>query len=37
MGRPIKRQFLDFSIPSTTQDTGLKKKKKKKLERKQVK
>ena len=22
MGRPIKRQFLDFNVPSTTQDTG---------------
>ena len=22
MGRPIKRQFLDFNVLSTTQDTG---------------
>ena len=33
MGRPIKRQFLDFNVPSTTQGhlrTLVKKKKKKK-------
>jgi len=25
MGRPIKKQFLDFNVPSTTQNIGKKK------------
>ena len=40
MGSPMKRQFLDFNVPLTTQGhlrTVVKKKKKKKMVRKKVK